>query len=544
MLNHRGSARQAARRRLENNEAMAAVSATQAGSAPNDARDPTSQHQRVLVARQAHTNKWAVLGLVVIGTFMTTLDASIVNISLPSIARTFHTPFGGAVEWVIIAYLIAIAATLLTFGRLSDLIGRKPVWVAGLVVFTLGSALCGAASSLPWLVAARIFQGLGGALLFAPSMAIITDAFPAGERGLALGLATVVAALGVSAGPTLGGLITEQASWRWIFYLNVPLGVLDLLVTWRVLGNVRRRTAQSFDSAGAGLLAVGVSTLTLGLSFGQAWGWTSARLLTCLAISLVVLIVAAVVERRVRHPIIDLTLLHNRVFASSLLSMTLAMLALFAVNLLLPFYFEALRGFSIATSGVLLTPLPLTIAVVAPVSGRLADRIGSRGLAAGGLAIACLGLFLLAGLDAHSSLWDIIWRLTVTGLGQGLFQSPNARALMNAAPADEQGESSGLLATARVVGQSLSVALAGAIFAGFGGATAARILVAPAQQSVLVAGEFSALQRTFLSGFRAALLACAVVVAIGIGTALVRGHERSPAARIKHESALRRGKEL
>ena len=406
--------------------------------------------------------------------------------------------------------------------------------------FTLGSALCGAASSLAWLIAARIFQGLGGALLFAPGMAIITDAFPAAERGLALGLTTVVAALGVSAGPTLGGVITEQASWRWIFYLNV----LDLLVTWRVLGNVRRRTAQSFDPAGAGLLAVGFSTLALGLSFGQAWGWTSARPLTCLAVSVVALIAAAVVERRLRHPIIDLTLLHNRVFASSLLSMTLAMLALFAVSFLLPFYFEALRGFSVATSGLLLTPLPLTIAVVAPVSGRLADRIGSRGLAAGGVAIACLGLLLLAGLDAHSSQWDIIWRLAVTGLGQGLFQSPNARALMNAAPRDEQGESSGLPATARVVGQRLSVALAGAIFASFGGATAARTLVAPAQQGMLVAGELSALQRTFLSSFRAALFACAVFAAIGIGTALVRGHEGSAGARIKHEHAPRMRRDL
>ena len=256
------------------------------------------------------------------------------------------------------------------------------------------------------------------------------------------------------------------------------------------------------------------------------------------------LIAAAVVERRVRHPIIDLTLLHNRVFTSALLSMTLAMLALFAVSFLLPFYFEALRGFSVATSGVLLTPLPLTIAVIAPVSGWLADRIGSRGLAAGGLAIACLGLLLLAGLDAHSSTWEIIWRLAITGLGQGLFQSPNTRALMNAAPRDEQGESSGLLATARVVGQSLSVALAGAIFASFGGATAARTLAAPAPRGMLVAGELSALQLTFLSSFRAALLACAVFAAIGIGTALVRGHERSPAARIKHENAPRTGKDL
>jgi MFS family permease len=224
--------------------------------------------------------------------------------------------------------------------------------------------------------------------------------------------------------------------------------------------------------------------------------------------------------------------------------MTLAMLALFAVSFLLPFYFEALRGFSVATSGLLLTPLPLTIAVVAPVSGRLADRIGSRGLAAGGLAIACLGLLLLAGMDAHSSQWDIIWRLAVTGLGQGLFQSPNARALMNAAPRDEQGESSGLLATARVVGQSLSVALAGAIFASFGGATAAWTLVAPAQQGMLVAGELSALQRTFLSSFRATLFACAVFAAIGIGTALVRGHEGSAAARIKHEHAPRMRRDL
>jgi MFS family permease len=250
------SADQAARRWLEDNKGVDAVSAAQAGSALNDSQDAIGRHQSEAIERGAHTNKWAVLGLVAVGTFMTSLDTSIVNISLPSIARTFHTPFGGAVEWVIIAYLVVIAATLLTFGRVSDLIGRKPVWVAGLILFTLGSALCGAAASLPWLVAARIFQGLGGALLFAPGMAIITDAFPAAERGLALGLTTVVAALGVSAGPTLGGLITEQASWRWIFYLNVPLGVLALLVTWRVLGNVRQRAPQSFDPAGAVLLAV------------------------------------------------------------------------------------------------------------------------------------------------------------------------------------------------------------------------------------------------------------------------------------------------
>lgn len=504
-------------------------------SATSNAQNWAGRRSTEKVGSPGHQNKWAILALVAVGIFMTTLDSSIVNISLPSIARTFYTPLGGAVEWVIIAYLVAVAATLLTFGRLSDIVGRKPVWVAGLVLFTLGSSLCGAASSLPWLVAARAFQGLGGALLLAPSMAIITDAFPAAEHGLALGLTTVVGALGISAGPTLGGVITEQASWRWIFYLNVPLGVLGLLGTWLVLGNASRREPQPFDPAGAGLLALGFTTLTLGLSFGQEWGWTSAGLLTCLAVSVVGFIAAAVVEHRVRHPIIDLTLFQNRIFVSALLSLTLSMLALFAVSFMLPFYLEELRGFSIATSGFLLTPLPLMIVVVAPVSGWLADRIGSRWLISGGLAIACLGLLLLAGLDAHSSKWDIVWRLAITGLGQGLFQSPNSRAMMNAAPADEQGESSGVLATARVLGQSLSVALAGAIFTSLGGATAGRMIAASTQSGIPSAREISSLQQTFLTSFHAALLVCAAIAAVGIFTALVRGNERSQsAARVRY----------
>jgi EmrB/QacA subfamily drug resistance transporter len=515
-----------------------AASTTQPVSATSDAEDRAGQHSAETVESREDTNKWALLALVAVGTFMTTLDSSIVNISLPSIARTFHTPLGGAVEWVIIAYLVVIAATLLTFGRLSDTLGRKPVWVTGLALFTLGSVLCGAASSLPLLVAARAFQGLGGALILAPSVAIITDAFPAAEHGLALGLNAVVVALGASAGPTLGGLITEHFSWRWIFYLNVPVGVLGLLGAQRVLGNSGKREREPFDHAGAGLLAVGFTALTLGLSFGQEWGWTSVSLLTCLALSLVSLLATARVERRVRNPIIDLALLRNRVFASALLSMTLAMLALSAVGFMLPFYFEELRGFSVAKSGLLLTPLPLTIAVVAPVSGSLADRIGSRWLASGGLAIACLGLLLLARLDAQSSEWDVIWCLVITGLGQGIFQTPNTRALMNAAPADEQGESSGLLATGRVVGQSLSVALTGAIFASGGGATAGRMLAAPALSGTLAASEINALQQTFLGSLRAALLVCAAIAAVGIFTALVRGNDGSQAGRDGHKKRV------
>jgi EmrB/QacA subfamily drug resistance transporter len=469
--------------------------------------------------------RWVVLMVVALGTFMTTLDASIVNIGLPSIARTFHTPIGSAVEWVIIAYLIVIAATLLTFGRLSDLVGRKPVWVAGLAIFTLGSIFCGAAGSLPELIVARAFQGLGGALIFAPSFAIITDAFPAADRGRALGLNAVVFAIGTSVGPTLGGLITEHLTWRWIFYLNVPLGVLGLLAADRVLPASSPRPRASLDVPGPACLGIGLALLTTALSFGEEWGWTSPRLLTCLAAATVALAGGGVIERHVAHPTLDLALLRDRVLASSLGSLTLAMLALFGVSFMLPFYFEELRGFSVEASGLLLTPLPLTIAVVAPLSGALADRIGSRWLASGGLALACLGLLLLARLDATSTIADVIWRLMLTGLGQGLFQSPNTRALMNAAPRDEQGETSGLLSTGRVLGQSVSIALAGAIFAGLGGASAGRTL-ASARAGGLTSAEVLALQQTFLAGFQAALTISAAIAAVGVVAALVRGEER------------------
>jgi EmrB/QacA subfamily drug resistance transporter len=270
---------------------------------------------------------------------------------------------------------VTIAATLLTFGRLSDMFGRKPIWLAGLVLFTLGSGVCGAATSLPLLIAARVFQGLGGALLFSTSIAILTDTFPPEKRGFVLGWNAVVIALGSSAGPVLGGLITEHWNWRWIFYVNLPLGICALAASQRVLRNIRGAQHQHFDPFGAALLAAGFAPLTLALSFAPEWGWISWRSLLCFGVSGAALLALPVVERRVRNPIIDLRLLQNRVFTSALLSLTLAMLALFAIGFMLPFYFEELRGFSVAKSGLFLTALPLSIAVVAPVSGFLADRL-------------------------------------------------------------------------------------------------------------------------------------------------------------------------
>jgi EmrB/QacA subfamily drug resistance transporter len=476
------------------------------------------------------THPRAVVALVWTGLFMTTLDASIVNIGLPTIARAFGSPLSGTIEWVIIGYLAVAAALLLTVGRLSDMVGRTPIWMTGLGLFTLASGLCGAAPSLQLLILARLLQGAGAALLLATGTAMLTDAVPPDQHGRVLGLGAVAIALGTSVGPSLGGLITEHLSWRWIFYVNLPVGLVAGVAARRFLPRAAGRRQGHFDPVGALLLGVGVAAQTLGLSFGGEWGWASPRLLGTLAIGLVALSGALVAEHHVLDPIIDLNLFRNRVFSSAIASMTLSMLALFCVGFLLPFYFEELRGFSTAHSGWLLTPLPLALAIVAPMAGAASDRLGSRFIAPLGLAINAVALSLLARLDAVSSTRDIVWRLALVGIGQGLFQAPNTRALMEASPPTEQGAASGLLATARIAGQALSVAVAGAVFLGLGGSAGAALIADRASAGQLSGSAAEGLESMFLHGFHAALTVCSAFAAVGALAALTRGRERRSTA--------------
>jgi EmrB/QacA subfamily drug resistance transporter len=476
------------------------------------------------VDREEHANKWVVLALSGSAAFMTTLDSSIVNIALPSIAHAFGVPLSGSIEWVLIGYLVVIAAVLLTFGRLADMVGRKPLFLAGLAIFTLGSAICGAAPSLGALIAARCFQGLGAALIFSVNVAMITRSFPPGERGRALGINAILVALGISVGPTVGGILTQTLTWRWIFYVNLPIGVLVGIAAWRLLTQRTHIVRQRFDLLSAALLAVGFAALTLGLSFGEDWGWGSPQLVATMVTAVAALASALWVERRVPDPVVDLALLRNRVFAFANITFTVAMLALFAVGFLLPFYLEDLRGYDALQAGLLLTPLPLTLAAVAPLSGALADRVGSRWLPPLGLALACVGLLLLSRLAATSSNTYLIFCLILTGIGQGVFQAPNTRALMGAAPARQQGAASGMLATGRVIGQSLSIAIAGAVLTSYGAAAAGAQLTAG--RGKLNAEQTRALQDTFTAGMHAAFLVCAALAALGVVTSLVRGNER------------------
>ncbi len=476
-------------------------------------------------------NKWATFAIVAVGVFMATLDTSIVNVSLPAIAHHFGVPLGAAVEWIVIAYLVSVAALLLSIGRLADLLGRKTVWLTGLGIFTVASLACGAAPSLTALIVARALQGVGGACLMAISPAMLTSAFPPEQRGRAIGLNAVTVGLGISTGPTLGGLITEHSSFRYIFLLNLPIGIAGWIAAYALLPKQPRpdRASIHFDLLGALYLAVALASLTAGVSLGNELGWTDALPLSLLGLVVISAIAFAFHERAHAHPVVDFTLFRQRTFASACASLLLSFIASFSVSVMLPFYFEQLRGWGSALTGIMLTPYPLTLALVGPFSGALADRVGTRWLAAGGMAILCLGLCLLSQLGTDNSKLDIIIRVLIAGFGQAVFQSPNNSALMGSAPKQRQGLASGMLATGRVVGQSLSVAVSVAVFTGFGGAEAGRLL-----RTGAAGADVPALQQAFLHSQSITFLCLASVAIAAAVTALVR--ERNVARQLEQPS--------
>ena len=343
------------------------------------------------------SNKWVTFLIVAMGVFMSTLDASIVNISLPTIARYFGVALGGPIEWVIIAYLVVIAAVLLTIGRLSDVVGRKPIWAAGLVVFTVGSALCGAAPSLPLLIAFRVAQGLGAALLFAVSPAIVTGAFPPNERGRALGANAVVVALGTSAGPTIGGVLTEHFTWRWIFYVNVPIGIVGVLIGLRFLPESPLQARSRFDLRGFLLLAVGLGLLLYGLSNLAYDGWSSVLTVSGPTIIAIVLLVAfGVVSWVTPNPLLDLRVFKNRNFWAGNIIIWLSTVGLFGGAFYLPQYLQGLRGLDPFHSGLQLLPQGIAAIVATVFAGVLYNRVGPRALMIGGALVLTLDTYAIS----------------------------------------------------------------------------------------------------------------------------------------------------
>jgi EmrB/QacA subfamily drug resistance transporter len=406
---------------------------------------------------------WLVLLAVGVGTFMSALDGSVVNTVLPVVRESFGSTVA-AVEWVVTVYLLAVSGLLLTFGRLGDLRGHKTVYLTGFCVFVIGSALCGAAPAAAYLVAFRALQALGAAMLYANAPAILTKNFPANRRGRVLGLTAMMTYLGLTAGPSFGGWLADFLGWRSVFYINVPIGTAAAYLSARFIPRDRAGRAERFDAAGALTFMGGLVLLLFALNRGHAWGWGSPLIAGTLCAAGAMLGAFVAVELRAPAPMLDLSLFGNRMFAAATASAMLNYVCLYSVVFLMPFTLIQGRGLDPAQAGFLMTAQPLVMAVSAPLSGTLSDRIGARLPGTVGMAAMSAGLFLLSRLGGHSPLGHVAAGLAVVGLGTGIFISPNSSALMGSAPLDRQGTASGILATARNAGMAVGVGFAGAIF--------------------------------------------------------------------------------
>lgn len=404
---------------------------------------------------------WIAFSAVSVGTFMATLDGSIVNVALP----TLGVELGASIdqlEWIVAAYLLTLSATLLAAGRLGDLFGHRAVYAAGLVLFTIGSGLCGAAPTLPLLVAARVVQALGASLTMAVGPAVITDVFPPSMRGRALGAIGSVVSIGLTIGPPLGGVILQAVSWRWIFLINLPIGLAGVIWALRVLPAAPPARERRFDAAGALLLgaALGLGIFTLDTLPDESVQTVPLALVAGLAAVLL-----AVRLRRTPEPILDASLLAVPGVGSGLLAGLLSYTAMFTSTFLTPFLLTRVFRLPPGGVGAFLIAVPLAMAVSAPFSGWLADRFGGRALPAIGMALLATALYGLSLAGPGSWLPSIAARLALCGVGMGLFQSPNSSAVMGAIPRPKLGAGGGLLATARNVGMAIGVAIAGSLFA-------------------------------------------------------------------------------
>lgn len=448
-------------------------------------------------------SKWWVLIAIGIGTFMSALDGSVVNTILPVLRQSFSSNVA-EIEWVVTIYLLVLSGLLLSFGRLGDIRGHKNVYIAGFGVFVFSSAFCAFAPSVQTLVVFRAIQALGAAMLQANSPAILTSTFPARQRGQALGLQAAMTYLGLTVGPSLGGWLADQFSWRAVFFINIPVGLIAFWMSYRFIQPDQKADKQEkFDLRGAALFMSSLVLLIYGLNQGHSIGWNSWLIIGSLLSSFAILALFVLVERNHQKPMLDMSLFGNRVFSASVASAVLNYIGVYSIVFLMPFFLIQGIGLSASRAGLILTSMPIIMAISAPISGSLSDRFGTRAPATIGMSVLTLGLLLLAGLNINSSILEISIKLGVAGFGIGTFISPNTSALMGAAPPHRQGIASGILATSRNVGMVLGVGLAGAVFTtvlGSHSQPSAAGVIAGVNASFLAAASFCA-SGTFIAAF-------------------------------------------
>lgn len=448
------------------------------------------------------------MAVVWIGIFMATLDGSIVNVALPTLTKFFNTDIT-TIEWVVMAYLLTITSLLLSLGRISDMVGRKYIFAGGLFLFTIGSGLCASSTTEGQLILYRVIQGVGAAMLMATGIAIITHAFPPRERGKAMGLIGTVVSIGSLAGPILGGILIQRVGWQYIFYINIPVGIIGTLLALKVLQKDENNTKeQTFDIPGALTLFISLISLLLALSEGQEKGWDSSFIISLFVSSLIFFIIFVRIETKTKHPVLDLRHFRNRQFAAANISALISFIAMFSVILLMPFYLQDELGFSTEKMGIVFMAVPLVMSVVSPVSGWLSDRTNSYLLSSIGIGIGSFSILSMGYLTADSSFTDVALRLSLLGLGMGLFQPPNNSIIMGSLPKEQLGIAAGVMGTMRNMGMVIGVAVSGAVFS---------------NRYVYYGNNES----SFLPAFRDAYIVSAIICGVAVLVSLVRSKAKS-----------------
>jgi EmrB/QacA subfamily drug resistance transporter len=463
--------------------------------------------------------KWWTLVAVAFGLFMIMLDNTVVNVALPSIQRSLGLQVS-ELEWVVTGYALTFGAFMLTGGKLADLLGRRRMFVVGLVIFTLSSLGCGLATGATMLIAARIIQGLGAALMNPSTLSIITVTFPPRQRGTAIGIWAGVSGLALAIGPLVGGLITEHVNWNWIFFINVPIGTLAVVAAYLFIDESRDTShEQRPDVPGLATSALGLFALTYALIEANTYGWTSPRIVVAFAIAAVSIVAFVLLELHQRLPMLDLSLFRNRTFSGANSVMLLVGLAMFGVFFYISLYMQQILGYSPTQSGAAFLPMTVLIILVAPLAGRFSDRIGSRVFMSIGMTLLAISLFIFSRQGVTTTYWNLLPAMIVGGIGMALTMTPTTAAAMSAVRRDKAGVGSAVLNSARQVGGSLGIAIIGAI-------------VANEVSSGLAAGDPR--QVAFVNGLHSGLEVSTVIALVGAVIAFVTvrkpRHAEQPAA--------------
>ncbi len=409
--------------------------------------------------------KWWTLVAVAFGLFMIMLDNTVVNVALPSIERDLHISIS-ELEWVVNAYALTFGVLLLTGGKLADLLGRRRIFMVGLVIFTASSFFCGIANGAGALIGARTVQGVGAALMNPATLSIITATFPQRQRGMAIGIWAGVSAMALAIGPLVGGFISEHWSWSWVFFINVPIGILGLFAA-RIFIDETRDTSheQRLDPLGLLTSAIALFALTYALIEANSYGWGSGRIIGLFVVAAVFLVVFVLLELRQRIPMLDLSLFKNVTFAGANTVMLLVGLAMFGVFFFVSLFVQNVMHYSPTEAGASFMPMTVLIVLVAAPAGRLSDTIGSRWLVGIGQVLLAVCLLLFSRLDAAADYWNLLPAMVVGGFGMALSMSPLTSSAMSAVPVAKAGVGSAVINSMRQVGGSIGIALMGAIIA-------------------------------------------------------------------------------